>query len=147
MHLEELKFALCAFVGKPLVWEDAAVLLPLDDGSEIVLEYDADDDEIVLCGTVVRISRERLAACAVSLLEANLLGGETGGSAVLAYDPEHEKLVLWDRMRPSVMDVEAFRDRLSRFYLVNRHWSERMQSELLDKAEKEPFRFLTRMRG
>lgn len=148
MQLEELKLSLCAFLGKPLIWIDNAIQLAMGDGTDIYLEYDADSAEIYFCGDIAHISRQRLAASAVSLLEANLLGQETGGSAVLAYDSVEEKLIVWDKLPLEGLSAEVFRDRFSKLYLARMHWSAKMQVELPDDGMADaPFHFPIRLRG
>lgn len=131
MTMEELKVCLSKMIGKKSTWVDGSLLVAMGDGTEINLEYLDDRDELYMYGFVIAISEQYFEKYAISLLKANLFGKDTGGSAVLAYDPDESRVVLWDKVALAGMSREEFRERFSYMYLSILHWSNKIRQDLL----------------
>lgn len=142
MIFEDLKRFLPEIAGKAPVWIDDCALAVVADETEIYLEYDRERDEVYLYCQVACLPPERLADHAVLLLEANLFGRDTGGSAVIAYDPEESKLVLWDKLPLPGLTRDEFRERFAYLYLSKKHWADKLRNEVLGKAKGQNMPFL-----
>lgn len=137
MKFKELQQILPGIAGTAPAWMNDSALAELADGSEIYLEYDSEKDELYLYCQVACLPPERLADHAAQLLEANLFGRHTGGTAVLAYDPDESMLVLWDKLSLPQLTGDDFRERFAYLYLSKKHWSDTLRSELPDGDEKQ----------
>jgi Tir chaperone protein (CesT). len=131
MRLKDVAVGLSRITGKAEQLLDNAAVVSLGDGTEIYLEYLKDRDELYMYSNVATVSEDRLGKYALSMLKANHLGNETGGSAVLAYDPDESRVVVWDRMSLSATDENEFRERFSLMYLARIHWANRVRKDLL----------------
>lgn len=131
MTLEELEQAVTAFTGKSVSWFDEMMVIATDDGSRVHLEYSTEQDEIYLYCHVASIPQARFSAYAVELLHANLFGKDTGGSAVLAYDPAECRVIIWDKFKLSHLTQDGFRERFSLLYLSRLYWSDRLREDIL----------------
>lgn len=134
MNTNELNTCLYEIIGKRTTWLDDAALLDVPGEYKLYLEYSQEKDELYLQADIAAIEGEALARCAMTLLEANLYGRDTGGSAVLAYDAEEGKVVLWDKLELSGMTPETFKERFSFFYLARLHWTVRLRDEAPEAA-------------
>ncbi len=131
MEMEELNSSLSEIAGTKLTWIDNSVLMLMGDGTEIFLEYLREYDEIFMYGYVAEVSEDRFGKFAVSLLKANLFGQDTGGSAVLAYDSDEGRVVLWDKLPLSKTDMKELQERLSYLYLSVLHWAGKLRRDLI----------------
>lgn len=134
MTMEELNTALSSLVGGNVQWVDNSLLASMSDGTDVYLEYLCDRDELYMYGHIASISEERFGKYAVSLLKANLFGQETGGSAVLAYDADESRVVLWDKVGLAATGASEFKERFSYIYLSILHWANKMRQDLLGDA-------------
>lgn len=131
MDMNELHNSLSKITGKDTNWIGNAVLVTLSGDTEIYLEYLEDSDELYIFGHVASIPGERFGKYAVLLLEANLFGKDTGGTAVLAYDSEECRVVIWDRMSLASMTADEFLRRFTYLYLSKLHWTNKLRDDLL----------------
>lgn len=131
MNMDEVYRTLSNLAGKHITWIDNAVLVTLTDGNEIYFEYIEENDELYMFGHVASIPEERFGRYALLLLEANLFGKDTGGSAVLAYDREECRVVIWDRLSLTSVTSTELQNRFSYLYLSKLHWTNKMREDLL----------------
>lgn len=130
MTLDELQHSLAKITGKAAIWVENTVMATLTDGSQIYLEYLEESDELFFFGHVASIPEERIGSYALFLLEANLFGKDTGGTAVLAYDREECRVVIWDRANLSSLTDHEFRERFTYLYLAKLHWANKMREDV-----------------
>lgn len=141
MDLGELAREVSAFTGKQFTWYDNAMVVVVGDGVQVYLEYMEEQDELYLYSHIASIPEERFERYAVSLLKANFFGGGTGGSAVLAYDAEECRLVLWDKLTLSSLDADTFKKHFSRLYLSKLYWADKMRRELLGEDPEQSMHY------
>lgn len=132
MTIEELEQTVAAFTGKSFAWFDEMMVIATHDESRVHLEYNIEEDEVYMYCHVASIPQARFGAYAVELLHANLFGKDTGGSAVLAYDPEECRVIIWDKFKLTHLTQDGFRERFSLLYLSRLYWSNKLREEILD---------------
>lgn len=138
MNFEELDSLLSGRMDEQIQWEDGSTLIMMDGGEiSIGVEYIQEYNDLFLYGEVARLTGEELSKRALELLTANLFALETGGFAAFGYDEEEEALYLWDRMRLSDLDVDAFEERFYRFYLALTNWVGQFAEDLVAPATDE----------
>ncbi len=128
MEIAELGSHLAALSGIDIAWKESTAVMVMADKTALYLEYLAESDELYIYGYVHEVKKEQVTRIGMSLLEANLFGKETGG-AVIAYDTEGERLVLWTRMRMIPNTLEDLQERLSCIYLSLIHWTGKLRME------------------
>ena len=131
MTFEELEQIVATLTGRRFGWFDGTMIITTGDGPRVHIEYCAEEDELYLYCHVASISPNRFGMYAMELLQANFFGKDTGGSAVLAYDPEQCCVVLWDKFNFSNLTAECFRRRFSLLYLSCLYWSNKMREDIL----------------
>lgn len=131
MNKDGLAKALAGLEGMRILRLEDAYLATIGDATEIYVEYLAEQDEVYLFCHVASIPEERFGRYAVALLEANLFGKDTGGSAVLAYDAEECRVVIWDKAVLANLSEEEFQERFTLLYLSKLHWANKMREDLL----------------
>lgn len=134
MNMDDLEEVVSVFTGKTSEWLDNVLTITLGDGTRIHLDYELERDEVYLYCHVASLPPERFGSFAMELMQANLFGKDTGGSAVLAYDPEESRVVLWDKFELAHMTQDGFRERFSLLYLSRLHWSDKMRERVASQT-------------
>jgi len=106
--------------------EDGYVGLKIDD-HEVHVQYDADDDQVVLFARLQEADPARRDAIYAMLLSANLFWQGTRG-ATFSADFDTGRIFLADRRERSGLDVEALSTWIEGLADVAAYWRERIES-------------------
>ncbi len=128
MEIAELGSHLSALSGIDIAWKESTAVMVMADQTALYLEYLTESDELYIYGYVHDVKKDQVSRTGMSLLEANLFGKDTGG-AVIAYDTDSERLVLWTRLRMIPHRLEDVQERLSCIYLSLIHWTGKLRNE------------------
>ncbi len=134
MNIESLVTEIGIAIGQPVEWHEDATRIEFDDGVEVFVEHFPDSGRVFLFSPVASIPELEAPRYALGLLKANLLGRETGGFAVFAYDDEAEQVVLWDSFDLAGMETEHFTPRLHLFRAAAGAWSDIYLERLMEDA-------------
>ncbi len=110
--------------------------LCFDDEHEVTFTEDSGDSSILMFGEVGEADNLDRLACR-ELLEASLLGAETGGGA-LSVDRDSNKVILWKRFEGEMPNVSAFENAVNGFLPQVIAWKERLAAAALAAGKKSP---------
>ncbi|MDD2966668.1 MAG: type III secretion system chaperone [Desulfovibrionaceae bacterium] len=103
---------------------DGQCSLLFDGEHEVTFTPNAEDHSLLLHCEVGTFSKLPSEACP-ELMQASLLGAETGGAA-LALHRGLDKIILWKRHDENFADVHALRQALEAFLAQAIHWKTRL---------------------
>lgn len=106
--------------------EDGYVGLKIDD-FDVHVQYDAEDDAVVLFARLPEVDPDRQAAIYGMLLAANLFWQGTRG-ATFSADFDTGRVFLADRRQRAALDVASLSTWVEGFVDVAAHWQERIAS-------------------
>ncbi|HLB34456.1 MAG: hypothetical protein A3F67_05300 [Verrucomicrobia bacterium RIFCSPHIGHO2_12_FULL_41_10] len=105
--------------------------LLIDDALTIDLEYNEEDDLMVLSSVLGTIPIDQIVTLYPEFLEANLFWNGTGGGT-LGVDPTTHTLFLCYRENLGMMDLQRFQQLLQGFGDASLYWSRRITSNVTE---------------
>lgn len=117
---------------------DGQCALLFDGEHEVTFTPDIQDHSLILHCEVGSASALDRAAC-LALMQASLLGAETGGAA-LSVHTGLDKIILWKRYDENFQDLVAVRQAIDSFLPQVMYWKGRLggQNAVLPEAEAMP---------
>ena len=106
--------------------------IDVDEAYVINLEYDADEDALLMYTWLGHVPESNTAEVLRRLLSANHFWTETEG-ATLSVEEETNGIVLIDRSRCQDFDIDSFESRMQGYMSVVERWL-----KILDGSEEEP---------
>ena len=106
--------------------------IDVDEAYVINLEYDADEDALLMYTWLGHVPESNTAEVLRRLLSANHFWTETEG-ATLSVEEETNGIVLIDRSRCQDFDIASFESRMQGYMSVVERWL-----KILDGSEEEP---------
>ena len=103
---------------------DGQCALLFDGEHEITFTPDKEDHSLLMHCEVGRLSAQNSDTCR-RLMQASLLGAETGGSA-LSVHCGLDKIILWKRYDEDFVDLAALEQAINTFLAQVIHWKERL---------------------
>ena len=103
---------------------DGQCALLFDGEHTITFTPDSEDHSLILHSEVGKLSPQDDALCR-TLLEASLLGAQTGGAA-FAIHPELDAIILWKRHDAQFADMNSLQQALQAFLAQIIHWKQRL---------------------
>lgn len=103
---------------------DGQCALLFDGEHEVTFTPDREDHSLLMHCEVGRLSAQDSDTCR-KLMQASLLGAETGGSA-LSVHCGLDKIILWKRYDEDFVDLAALEQAINAFLAQVIHWKERL---------------------
>lgn len=103
---------------------DGQCALLFDGAHEITFTPDRDDHALIMHCEVGKISEHDTELCR-TLLEASLLGSQTGGAA-FSVESKLGTIILWKRHDDAFVDVDALTQAVNAFLAQAIHWKQRL---------------------
>ena len=103
---------------------DGQCALLFDGEYEVTFTPDREDHSLLMHCEVGRLSAQDSDTCR-KLMQASLLGAETGGSA-LSVHCGLDKIILWKRYDEDFVDLAALEQAINAFLAQVIHWKERL---------------------
>lgn len=122
MNIEELNAGLAVVAGEEIRWADNSVMVEMADGTRIHLEYLPDRGTLYFYGFLDKLPEAEAGKLAIALLKANLFARDTGGNAVIAFDEEKGRPVIWDSVDLAAISLNDCQERFSNLYFSLMHW-------------------------
>lgn len=112
--------------------EEGNACIDVDEAYVINLEYDADEDALLLYAWLGPVPERNTIEILRRLLSANYFWTESDG-ATLSIEEETNGIVLIDRIRCQNFDIDLFELHMQRYMAVVERWL-----KILDGSEEEP---------
>lgn len=138
MTIDEFLEHLAVDIGQPVQWSDNSVAMDFGDSLSVTFEHLPEENVLYCYSDLAVIAEKDASRYGTALLEANHFATGTGGSAVLAYDDEEEKVILWDKLLLDQSAYHDFENLITAFLITSRTWADRLRDGVLDTPSAPP---------